>query len=286
MARTSLLRPRRPRSTRILRPQLRSYFQNRAAAQPPNQAITVGTLFHIARQYGADFNRWKEIADGSDAAVAVYRRATRRYAESFSTRLWLPIRERSHWAIRPGPLGDSFACQNKNALPPNTRWEGDLTGTTLATPADIMQRAERLKWNAIENNRLVRAHPPRAFIHDYLPQMRGQYAAAPFDGHRARATYRPITARFTSFRGYDPHTGLFHDRSPTFDVPAAPSQDDARSAAKALLLPFKHFQFDDPTVGGQSYLSRFLQRSNDHFCRSLRCSSFVVRCLVPARVSP
>jgi hypothetical protein len=227
--------------------QLRSYFQNRAASQPPDQAITVGTLFHIAGRCGADFSQWKEIADGSDAAVAVYRPGNEEACRKL-------LNEAVAADPRTFTLGDStgplviLRVPDKDALPPNTRWEGDLPGTTLATPADIMQRAERLKWLQPKNNRLVRAHPPRPFIHDYLPQMRGQYAAAPLTGI-ARVPRIDDSGEVHFVSGYDPQTGLFHDRSPTFDVPVAPSQNDARRMANALLSPFKHFQFDDPAVG-------------------------------------
>jgi hypothetical protein len=75
---------------------------------------------------------------------------------------------------------------DKDALPAEIRWEGDLPATTLATPADIMQRAEELRWFQRAGGKnaksLVRTHPPRAFVGDYLSQMRGQYGARPLRG--------------------------------------------------------------------------------------------------------
>jgi putative DNA primase/helicase len=49
--------------------------------------------------------------------------------------------------------------------------------------------------------------------------------------------------------GYDPETGLYHDKSPAFDIPTAPSQDDALRAAEALFIPFSKYAFEDPGVG-------------------------------------
>jgi hypothetical protein len=49
--------------------------------------------------------------------------------------------------------------------------------------------------------------------------------------------------------GYDPQTGLFHDKSPTIDVPLKPSHDAARRSAEVLLFPFSEYQFDNPAAG-------------------------------------
>jgi putative DNA primase/helicase len=49
--------------------------------------------------------------------------------------------------------------------------------------------------------------------------------------------------------GYDPHTWLFHDKLPIFDVPPKPSYDNAKRAAKALLFPFSKYQFDNRAAG-------------------------------------
>jgi putative DNA primase/helicase len=50
-------------------------------------------------------------------------------------------------------------------------------------------------------------------------------------------------------QGYDQVTGLFCDRRIDFPIPSAPTHENARAAAKALLLPFEHFRFENPTSG-------------------------------------
>ena len=95
---------------------------------------------------------------------------------------------------------------------------------------------------------LYRTRPPRDFISDYLTQMRGQYGAPPLRSIvRVPRIDDDGNIHFTS--GYDPQTGLFHDKSPTFDVPPNPSRDAARKAAEVLLFPFSKYQFDDPAAG-------------------------------------
>ena len=53
---------------------------------------------------------------------------------------------------------------DKDALPPETRWEGDLPGTTLAAPADVMERAERMIWMKKGRWGPYRVRPPRDFV--------------------------------------------------------------------------------------------------------------------------
>ena len=52
-----------------------------------------------------------------------------------------------------------------------------------------------------------------------------------------------------SMSGYDPTTGLFHDRLTSFNVPLTPSQNDACKAAQALLVPFSKYRFEDDAAG-------------------------------------
>ena len=96
--------------------------------------------------------------------------------------------------------------------------------------------------------RIIRTGPPRAFVGDYLIQMRGQYGAPPLRGI-ARVPRIDDNGIIHFMSGYDPATGLFHDRLPSFHIPLTPSQDDARKAAEALLYPFSQYQFDDPAAG-------------------------------------
>ena len=51
---------------------LRKFFQDCERARPSNNGVTVGTLFFVASQCGAEFSRWKQIADGYGPDVALY----------------------------------------------------------------------------------------------------------------------------------------------------------------------------------------------------------------------
>ena len=226
---------------------LRSFFKKCEDAQSRTNGVTVGTLFYIANQCGADFGQWKEIADVRGPKV-----------------LFVPGNEEECRKVldrvvaadpRTYTLGDPtgplviLRVPDKDALPPGTRWEGDLPGTTLATPPDVMQRAERIKWmRKGEDGRFRRARPPRDFISDYLTQMSGQYGARPLRSI-VRVPRIDDSGNIHFNPGYDTETGLFHDQSPTFDVLPNPSLDAARAAVEVLLYPFSRYQFDDPVAG-------------------------------------
>ena len=213
--------------------QLRNWFKDCESAQSRPNIVTVGTLFHMAGQCGADFTPWKVIANTpgvhqqsvastinppDDAAdVAVYAPGN---AEQCRRLLDKAVAADARTFTLGDPAGPLVVLRvpDEDAVPPAARWEGDLPGATLATPADIMQRAERLIWQVPKGAKLVRSHPPRQFVADYLVQMRGQYGALPLRGI-ARVPHIDDQGeiRFTS--GYDGQTGLFHDGSSVFDVP-------------------------------------------------------------------
>jgi putative DNA primase/helicase len=111
-----------------------------------------------------------------------------------------------------------------------------------------MERAERITWMKRGQWGPQRIRPPRDFISDYLTQMRSRYGARPLRGI-VRVPYIDDSGKIHFNSGYDPETGLFHDRSPTFDLPPIPSLDTARSAADILLHPFSQYKFDDPAAG-------------------------------------
>src|SRR4029077_17904039 len=58
--------------------------------------------------------------------------------------------------------------------------------------------------------------------------------------------------------GYDPTTGLYHDKTPTFEVPSNPSPEEVREAKKHLLLPFCRYKFEDQTKGSAQLLGMIL----------------------------
>ena len=88
--------------------------------------------------------------------------------------------------FRMGGLLVILRIPSQTDLPVNTAWSADFPGTTPATTADIMERAERLIWRQPGGGRgsprLVRTHPPRGFVGDYLVQMRDRYGARPLAG--------------------------------------------------------------------------------------------------------
>lgn len=154
---------------------------------------------------------------------------------------------------RSGPL-IILRVPNERDVPEGARWEGDFPGTSMATAPDIMERAEQLEWKQWRKAGLVRTHPPRPFVQDYLPQMRGRYGARALTGI-ARVPRIDDSGEVHFISGYDPETGLFHDRATTFNLPPALSRASAELAVKVLLSPFRHFQFDDPVAGSAILLS-------------------------------
>jgi hypothetical protein len=226
--------------------ELRIFFQTCKSIDPTQDDITVGSLLNFARRYEADFSPWDKPTPGLHDMVL------------FAPGKEEECRRQLDHAVAADPrtftLGDPtgplaiLRAPDKIALPPKTRWESNLPGTTLAMTADIMQRAERLKWaqraGGKSENRVVRTGPPRAFIGDYLTQMRGEYGAPTLRGI-ARVPRIDDTGIIHFISGYDHTTELFHDRPTHFHIPLAPSQNDAQQAADALLLPFSLYNFDD-----------------------------------------
>jgi hypothetical protein len=226
---------------------LRKFFRACHTAAPPEDGITVGTLFHIASQAGADFSPWRQLADADDA---VFVPGNEEDCRKRLDRVVAADPRTFTLGDRTGPLV-ILRVPEPDTLPPDTRWEGDLPGTTLATPADLMQRAERLTWKQPRRGvvgELIRTHPPRSFVSDYLTQMRGRYAAPPLCGVvRVPRIDEKGEIHFTS--GYDPATGLFHDRLQTFEVPPTPSRDEAVALTKQLLFPFSKYRFENFAAG-------------------------------------
>jgi hypothetical protein len=148
---------------------------------------------------------------------------------------------------RGGPLV-ILRVPTEEALPSDTKWEGDLPGTTLAAPADIVERAQRIPWyRRGKREGLVRVHAPRLFASDYLVQMRGRYGAPVLIGiSRVPAIEDDGSVRFLS--GYDPRTGLYYDQPINFEIPELVSHDDARRAAEQLLIPFAEYNLGEPNA--------------------------------------
>jgi hypothetical protein len=230
--------------------QLRQFFHSMTSADP-NDGITVGTLLNAARDCGADFSLWEKTSSGSSQDVVLYAPGNEEECRKQIDRAVAADPQTFTLGDPTGPLV-ILRVPKEDELPPKTKWDCDLPGTTLAMTADIMQRAERLTWGQRAGGkgekRIVRTGPPRAFVGDYLTQMRGQYGASPLRG-LVRVPRIDDDGILHFVPGYDPATGLFNDRLPRFHVPLTPSQDDARKAADVLLLPFSLYKFDDPAAG-------------------------------------
>jgi putative DNA primase/helicase len=230
--------------------ELRKFFQGCERAEASTNGVTVGTLFYIASECGADLSNWKHIAYNNEPNVALYVPGSEEGCRKLLDRV-VAADPRTYTLGDPaGPLV-ILRTPKEEELPLNTQWEGDLPGTTLAMSADIMQRAEELEWRQRAGGKAEkyqRTHPPRAFVGDYLVQMRGQYGARPLRGI-VRVPRIDNTGDIHFISGYDTQTWLFHDKVPTFDVPLNPSLDDARRVMDLLLTPFLMYKFDDPAEG-------------------------------------
>lgn len=226
--------------------ELRNFFQNCSSTDPDLDDVTVGTLFNIARRFGADFAPWENILDACNHEVLFVPGNEAKCRRQLDRAVAADARTFS-LGDPSGPLV-ILRVPEANALPPDTRWDGDLPGTTLATPADVMQRAERIKWFREGRSGPYRSRPPRDFISDYLTQLHGQYGARPLRGIvRVPRIDDQGSIHFVS--GYDAETGLFHDRVPTFVIPSNPSADQVHEAVEILLHPFSQYQFEDPIAG-------------------------------------
>ena len=215
--------------------------------QPRTNGVTVGTLFYIAIQCGADFSQWKQIADVRDPDVALFVPGNEEECRKLLDR----VVAADPWTYTLGdPTGPLVILRvpDKDALPPETRWEGDLPGTTIAAPADVMQRAERIIWMKKGQWGPYRIRPPRDFITDYLTQMRGRYGARPLRSI-VRVPRIDDSGKIHSIRAMTPRRGsstISHQPSTFCQTPRSMT---ARSAAEVLLFPFSKYQFDDPAAG-------------------------------------
>jgi hypothetical protein len=125
-----------------------------------------------------------------------------------------------------------------------TEWKGDMPGTTMAKPADIMLCAERLVWMRNGKKGPYRVHPPRPFVGDYIPQLGGE-GARPLRG-LTRLPHIDDNGSVHCFSGYDPETGLYNDKPIRIDIPPTVSRVEARQLADKLLYPFSQYTFKNP----------------------------------------
>jgi hypothetical protein len=268
---------------------LREFFRGCECAGPRSDGVTVGTLLHRANEYGADFSQWKQLADAQAAIQSgppdkddqtVVARFVPGNEEHCRKLLDQVVAEDGRTFTLGDPAGPLVILRvpDQDLLPAGTRWDSDLPGTTLATPADIMQRAEGIAWMRPSQGGLVRKRPPRDFVADYLTQMRGHYGAPPLRGV-VRVPRIDDQGEIHFVSGYDCETGLFHDKSPKFEIPLKPSRRDARRAAIALLRPFSKYKFENRKAGRALVLAAVFTAIERPFLTA--APMFVVRSSMP-----
>jgi hypothetical protein len=235
---------------------LRQLYKNCITGSANQGGITAGTLINKARELGANFSQWEHVAE-TPTSQAIYVPGNEQKCRELLDQAVAADGRTFTLGDRSGPL-IILRRPDQDALPSDTTWDEDLPGATLATPADIVMRAERLQWyqraGGKGENRPRRTLVPRGFAKEYLEQMRGKYAASPFRGivRVPRIDDRGVI-HFTP--GYDRKTGLYQDNVPGFYVPVAPTLDEARKAAKATLYPYSKYQFENNQVGNALLLA-------------------------------
>jgi hypothetical protein len=257
--------------------ELDAYFDR--CREADHGGITVATLLYIAEEHGANFDPWKRNANDGDPNVVQFLPGNEEECRQKLDRV-VADDPRTYTLGDPGGPLVILRVPDPDTLPPEVKWESDLPGTTLAAPADIMRRAERLSWmKPSSKGAMYRIHPPRDFIGDYLIQMRGQYGARPLLGI-VRVPRINDAGNIHFISGYDPRTGLFHDNSPAFEVPENPSRDDAISAVEFLLSPFSEYKFEEPAAGRPLVLAANFTAIERPFLPV--APMFVVRSSIPA----
>jgi hypothetical protein len=236
---------------------LRQHFSRCRANQPSgNRDITVGTLLHLANVHGADFSKWKQQGSRGAASEVLFVPGNEQACRE-TLDLAVAADARTFVLAGGGPLV-ILRVPDKSTLEAGVRWDGDLPGTTMATPADVMERAEKISWMKIgPKEQVYRIRPPRDFISDYIVQMRGRYGARVLQGI-ARVPRIDDNGEISFISGYDPKAGLYHDKPLNFDVPGSPTRDEARDAMKLLLVPLSKYKFEDQAKGRAQLLGMIL----------------------------
>jgi hypothetical protein len=238
---------------------LRQYFSRCGASQPSgDRSITLGTLLYIAQQHGADFSRWRVGPSHKTTATETVHFVPGKEKECREALDKAVASDDKTFVLgEAGPLA-ILRLPERELLGDGIRWDADLPGTTLAVTADIMERAENICWmrkNAM--GFLRRARPPRDFVSDYIPQMRGRYRARTLRGV-ARVPRIDDDGNISCAQGYDVTTGLYHDRVPNLDVPDVPNLEQIATAHELLLAPFSGYRFEDQSKGNAQVLAMIL----------------------------
>jgi hypothetical protein len=273
---------------------------------PKPGGITIGSLLAMARDAGLDLSPWRDQqrtrcngastagqAAGEDAASPGAAAAGQTAEEGSAS----PVPEIYYYPGNEAPCRDAldkvvaadphtFTMGDKLVIlrlpdlkaPEFESWSGDLPGTTPVLPADVVERAEKMAWMTRAGGkggpRYKRSKPPRDFCTDYITQRRGRYGARPLVGI-SRVPFMRDDGSIRNEIGYDPQTGIFHDRLPSLTVPPSPSLRDAKSAMRRLMKPFEHYTFEDAKTGPLLVLAALLTALERPFMKT--APMFVVK---------
>ena len=227
---------------------LRKFFQDCEHAPQRPDGITVGTLFHYANQYGADFGQWKQIAAEGDPDVAMFVPGNE---EDCRTKLARVVAADPCTFTLGDPSGPLVILRvpDKEDLAGGNAMGRRPAGhdACYCRRCDGAGGADYLDEGRPDGDRIAFAHRAISLM------ITSRRCAA--DTERGlcevlcecRASM--TTAIFTSYSGYDPQTGLFHDKSPIVRRSADPSSDDARKAAQVLSIPLFKVPIRRPCSG-------------------------------------
>jgi len=145
--------------------ELRQLYQSYGTGSSEQDGITAGTLINKARELGADFKQWEHVVE-IPRSQALYVPGNESKCRELLDQAVAADGRTFTLGDRSGPL-IILRKPDQDTLPAETTWDADLPGATLATPADIVMRAERLQWyqrgGGKSEGRTFRTLVPRGF---------------------------------------------------------------------------------------------------------------------------
>jgi len=201
--------------------ELRAFFQNcKRIALRTDGTTAVETLFHVACNFGADLSQWTQNADGHGPNVLRYEPGNEEECRQQLDRV-VAADPRTYTLSEPsGPLS-YCACRKKIRCRP--KLAGRATFPALRLPRQRTSCSAPNDYNGCgaPEVRMAADFTARATtrLRRRLPSPDArQYQARPLLGI-ARVPRIDNRGEVHFVSGYDPETGLFHDRSCAFEVP-------------------------------------------------------------------
>ena len=167
--------------------ELRRLYQSCGTGSSEQDGITAGTLINKARELGAEFKQWEHVAE-IPRSQALYAPGNESKCRELLDQAVAADGRTFTLGDRSGPL-IILRKPDQDTLPAETTWDADLPGATLATPADIVMRAERLQWyqrgGGKSEGRTFRTLVPRGFAKEIwsrcVDNMRRHRSAGSFE---------------------------------------------------------------------------------------------------------